>query len=585
MGTAQTFLLVFLPLLPSQTASYNRPNCKAWPSKNDWEALASRVTELHGPFNKGSLDYLSNCYFKDQERVSLLKQGQGLCMSHHNCANEFCGVTEPLDLPAYTIEAHDVVHIQEALRFANEHDIGVSVKSSGHSFEGQSTSADSLMIWMRHFRQTNVIHDFTDSCGVTKTTFQVAGGQNFDDVFIRIKNDYHIASGTCQTVALGGGWLTGGGVSWTSRKYGYGVDNVLSMDVVLADGTLVTADACNDHSDLFWALRGGGGGNFGIVTQVEYVLHPPTKIVVLEFNYQSGSLFSKKKDREFARLWLDVLIRELPTLDQRWGGAWNPVGGRLMFTGSVEEARGSAFMAKLDDFYRSITHLKPNFGQPSSKLQEFDGFHDQNGGDDSHENPDYDSSARVEPTWYEDNFSRILPVDLLQEKPSDLRDLIVDMWFKKEFTHPQSYLFGGKTSEVGQFDTALHPAMRKGVMELRVRNQWGIERLQGLLDGYLWSVCYNHHSVNEENVKEACWGENYSRLQEIKARYDPGHRFNVYHGVSHRADVESANCPRKITRGFLAGAMFYTSFVPSAIGDWLGALFNLIMTAFTNLFR
>lgn len=506
-------------------------------------------------------------------------------MVRHNCANQRCDSSAPLNLPAYTVEAHQVADVQAALTFATTHNIAVSVKSSGHSYESQSTHDGSLLIWMRHFEQTNIIHEFTDSCGTSHETLQVAGGQNFDDVFFRIKNNYHIVSGSCQTVVMGGGWLTGGGMSWTSRMYGYGVDNVFSMDVVLANGELVTADACNEHSDLFWAMRGGGGGNFGVITRLEYKLHPATKISTLSFGYASGNLFSNAQTREFASRWLELIIRELPTLDRRWAGSWNPIGmAELIFTGSREDALASTFMAQLDEFYDSILHLNPNFDRPSTLIEEFDGYHDWNGGDEAYENADFDSTTINFPTWYDGSFSRVLPENLLVEKPNELRDLIVDLWFDKDMTHPNNYLIGGKTKDVGPNDTAIHPAMRSGILEIRIRTERGVERMQELLDGYLWSVCYNHHSMLEANVEEACWGDNYARLEQVKATYDPDHRFNVFHGVSYRDDVGSEDCPVKPTLGIFTGLFFYKMFLISVITDTFSDFFAIVSLGFSNLF-
>ena len=74
-------------------------------------------------------------------------------------------------------------------------------------------------------------------------------------------------------MSAAGGWLMGGGLSTLSPQLGLGIDNVLSFDLVLASGDRVRADACS-HPELFWALRGGGGGTFGVVTAVHYRCRP-----------------------------------------------------------------------------------------------------------------------------------------------------------------------------------------------------------------------------------------------------------------------------------------------------------------------
>ena len=81
------------------------------------------------------------------------------------------------------------------------------------------------------------------------------------------KNNVLVVGGNAQSVGAGGGYILGGGHSSISPLFGLAVDNVLEADVVIADGTLLTTNACT-NSDLFWAIRGGGGGTFGITTRI-----------------------------------------------------------------------------------------------------------------------------------------------------------------------------------------------------------------------------------------------------------------------------------------------------------------------------
>ena len=100
--------------------------------------------------------------------------------------------------------------------------------------------------------------------------------------FAAASNDNQIVAGGARTVFVTGGWLQGVGLSFSSRQYGVGIDNVSTIDAVLANGTQVRADAC---TYLFWAIRGGGagGGTFGLVTQIHYKLHPKTEVVCVNW--------------------------------------------------------------------------------------------------------------------------------------------------------------------------------------------------------------------------------------------------------------------------------------------------------------
>jgi len=143
-------------------------------------------------------------------------------------------------------------------------------------------------------------------------------------------------------VSAAGGWLQGGGLSSTSRKYGLGVDNALQFEVVLADGSQVVADACS-HPELFWALRGGGGGTFGVVTAAVHRLHAVEPIVSLDFGLGWWGWANPPQREAFVDFW----VAESPHLDARWGGYWSAGTLSLQFVGSEADARAT-FIDKLD---------------------------------------------------------------------------------------------------------------------------------------------------------------------------------------------------------------------------------------------
>ena len=102
---------------------------------------------------------------------------------------------------------------------------------------------------------------------------QVLGGNQWADVYKEAeKRNLIVVGGNAQTVGASGGYVMGGGHGCMGVKYGLAVDNVLEVDIVTADGNLLTANACN-NTDLFWAVRGGGGGTFGIATRMVYKAH------------------------------------------------------------------------------------------------------------------------------------------------------------------------------------------------------------------------------------------------------------------------------------------------------------------------
>ncbi|MFI2379117.1 FAD-binding oxidoreductase [Streptomyces sp. NPDC018964] len=177
---------------------------------------------------------------------------------------------------AYCATSRDVA---ACVRFAQDHHLATAVRSGGHSAAGYSTGPGLVIDVSR----LNAVR--TDG----STVHLGPGTQGVDAVNALAPLGLQVAGGTCPTVAMGG-WVQGGGIGYAARKYGMGVDRLVSARVVLADGTAVRADA-DHHADLFWALRGGGGGNFGIVTDYEVrpVRMPVLTLFNLNFRYSDAT--------------------------------------------------------------------------------------------------------------------------------------------------------------------------------------------------------------------------------------------------------------------------------------------------------
>jgi len=148
------------------------------------------------------------------------------------------------------------------LRAASEHGLAVAVRGGGHSFSGLSTCDDGMVIDLGGLT----------SIAVDPRTARAGGGVLWGEFDAATQaHRLHTPGGRVTSTGLGG-FTTGGGYGWTSSKYGLACDNLVSAEVVLADGRVVRASE-REHADLFWGIR-GGSGNFGIVTEFEFRLHP-----------------------------------------------------------------------------------------------------------------------------------------------------------------------------------------------------------------------------------------------------------------------------------------------------------------------
>ena len=165
--------------------------------------------------------------------------------------------------PACIARCADAADVSTALRFARTHGLLVAVRGGGHSFPGHSVCDDGMVIDLSLMKGIRVDPDVR--------TARVQAGVLLGELD-QATQAYALAVPSGIVTHTGVAGLTlGGGLGWMMRKYGLTVDNLLSVDMVTADGDSVTASA-TENADLFWGVQ-GGGGNFGIVTEFEFRLH------------------------------------------------------------------------------------------------------------------------------------------------------------------------------------------------------------------------------------------------------------------------------------------------------------------------
>ncbi len=166
--------------------------------------------------------------------------------------------------PRLIAQCMDVADVMQCVSFARDHNLLLAIRGGGHNAGGLGVADDALVVDLSGIKYTRV-----DPAGRTVT---VGGGCLWGDVD-HATHGFGMAtpSGVLSTTGVGGLTL-GGGIGHLTRKCGLTIDNLLSAEVVLADGRFVKASA-DENPDLFWALR-GGGGNFGVVTAFTFRLHP-----------------------------------------------------------------------------------------------------------------------------------------------------------------------------------------------------------------------------------------------------------------------------------------------------------------------
>ncbi|KAI0969559.1 FAD binding domain-containing protein [Xylaria arbuscula] len=279
---------------------YDGPECKvypgtaAWPLEADWAQLNNTLDGAllkpvpisavcySGPYqNTNQCNTLlrnassSRFYINDPLSVLAMWPEGDTCYVSANTTNLNC--TQG-GWPNYVVNVTTVKQIQGAVNFARNKNLRLIVKNTGHDFFGRSTGFGSLSIWTHWLKQFEFLPEYTigDYNGMAA---RVGAGLESWELFAYMsKYNITVLVAGPYTVGAFGGWITGGGHSALASTYGMGADQVLSLDVVTADGRFVTADV-NQNTDLFFALRGGGGSTYGIVTSAIVKAHPATSVL------------------------------------------------------------------------------------------------------------------------------------------------------------------------------------------------------------------------------------------------------------------------------------------------------------------
>ncbi|TDV41355.1 FAD-binding oxidoreductase [Actinophytocola oryzae] len=177
--------------------------------------------------------------------------------------------------PAAIAHCTSVEDVQRCVEIARNARMPIAARSGGHSYAGYSTPDNGLVVDLRGMAGVQVSGD----------TATIGGGARIMEVYAGLAQaGKALPAGSCPTVGIGGLTL-GGGIGVTARKFGLTCDKLTSAQIVTADGKQQTVDG----GDLLWALKGGGGGNFGIVTSFTFATEPAPDIAVFALKYPAGS--------------------------------------------------------------------------------------------------------------------------------------------------------------------------------------------------------------------------------------------------------------------------------------------------------
>ncbi|RMY84220.1 hypothetical protein D0861_07068 [Hortaea werneckii] len=285
------------------------PGDSAWPSFGEWELFNKT---LGGALIKGT-PAADVCYFNGTAR-----HDENACAKlAANWTSSYAHLDDPIEMfspvyqgltcqppswynsggctqggyPTYTVNVSTAAQLQVAVNFARNQGLRFVIKNTGHDFSGKSGGAGSLSVWVHNLKDIAYFPSYNDATtDYNGPAFKAGAGVQVYEIYAAARDHGLVTvGGEGQTVGAMGGYVQGGGHSPLSSLLGMAADQVLNYEVVTADGRFVTANA-KENSDLFWALRGGGGSTFGVVTSAVIKAHPDMKVTSTTFSFGTNSV-------------------------------------------------------------------------------------------------------------------------------------------------------------------------------------------------------------------------------------------------------------------------------------------------------
>jgi FAD/FMN-containing dehydrogenase len=564
------------PVFAREAFRRRRPSDPDWPSERAWKQLNDEVDgnlapvpfpieactrEPGGPGCESLVANIKNPYYVGDQ--------PGLTQTLGWVDAWF---TKP---SVYAVAAENAQHVAAAIHFARKHDLRLVVKGGGHSYQGNSNAPDSLLIWTRHMHEITMREAFAPQGCEGKVSAQRAvtcgSGAIWMQAYdaVTTKAGAYVQGGGCTTVGVAG-LVQSGGFGSFSKHYGSCAAGLLEAEVVTADGAIRIANACT-NPDLFWALKGGGGGTFGVVTKVTLRVRELPE-------YAGGAIFRVKaaSDDAFRRLlrYFVAFYRD-SLFNEHWGeqahiDSDNVLVFSMVSLGlSTAEAR-NVFQPLLDwiAHFPAAYTIEPGMvlgSMPTRHWWDVEWRKEQNQRVfDSDPRP----GASAKHVWWTGDAGQVawtvygyeslwLPASLLQD---DSQQRLADALFAGSRRHMIELHFnkglGGapRAAIEATKDTATNPAVLSAfALAIIASGKGGYPGVRGHepdVEAARKSREQIHRSMNElralapsggayvsesnyfeEDWQHSYWGINYERLAAVKKKYDAAGLFFAHNGV------------------------------------------------------
>lgn len=387
------------------------------------------------------------------------------------------------------------------LQWAKEYKVPLALRCGGHSYEGFSQS-NGLVIDTRLMKKISIA-----SGGDTLT---VGGGANLGSIYAALApQGLALPAGSCPTVGVTG-HVTGGGYGLLARPFGLACDSLIGVEVVTGTGEIVSATA-TENSDLFWACRGGGGGSFGVITELHFKTHRVAQVLVFSAGWKLKPEVAAVLMKTW-QAWAPNSPREITSLMKVSKDA-----DGLIHVRCIGQSLGTT--ASLQQELKNLSAIAAPDSLTISPLSLIDAIHHFAGSD------------TAEPSVFMKGKS-----DYIQQA---MPDLGLETFLKNIPATVLAVIFdsyGGAIRDLSNAQTAF--AHREGMLSsLQYYTEWNnpattpsrlgtLQTFYKTMRPYMSGAAYvNYCDLDLPNYANAYWGSNLSQLQDVKAKWDPENRF------------------------------------------------------------
>ncbi|TFY62172.1 hypothetical protein EVG20_g6801 [Dentipellis fragilis] len=451
----------------------------------------------------------------------------GQCLLDSNNPNNSMAFTPPRtcdqgSVPEFAIDVRTADDITSGFSFAESHGIPIVIKSSGHDYKGRSGGPGSLALWMHNLQSVVYSASFVPAGCPSNETFSAVthgAGVTFSKLIdFADQHNITIPTGGDLSIAAGGGYLQGGGHSILSNTVGLAVDRALQFEIVTPDGRHLLANECQ-NTDLFFALRGGGGGTFGAVLAVSTLALPRLSINGISISFEP----TRSNQVKFLQF---IANHSVAFSENGWGGYITPLTGAVFGNPILDSTRAERSLLDLRRLV--VNDLGGNFTFVANLT--YKSFFTSFVGDVPIGTP-FAGASRLIPV---DHFATASRRAKLVTVITDMLDVVqLPIIFA---TTPFFYGDRGGTS--------INPVWRSSLWHVVINAFWNFNtsvdsvkanyaQLSSAIDPLRCitpeSGAYsNECDVYEPNFANSFWGIHYNELVRIKRKYDPRHLLDCW---------------------------------------------------------